>query len=60
MTRNRILGAVGVLWAMGPLFSALLGGHQVARNGAYAAGQTTGLIFSCVLGVVGLYYLIKG
>ena len=57
--RNRILGAIGVLWGGGILVSALLrGGAQ--GSGAYAAGQTAALVFAALLVAVGGYYLLKG
>jgi hypothetical protein len=57
--RNRILGAIGVLWGAGILVSALLrDGAQ--GSGAYAAGQTTALVFAVLLVAVGGYYLLKG
>jgi hypothetical protein len=57
--RNRILGAIGVIWGGLMLVSALLrGGPQ--GSGAYAAGQTAGLVFAVLLVLVGSYYLIKG
>ena len=57
--RNRILGGIGVLWGGGVLiFSLVKGGPQ--GQGAFAAGQTTAVILSGLMFVVGLYYLIKG
>ena len=57
--RNRIFGAIGVLWGGGMLLSAFLrGGAQ--GSGAYAAGQTAALVFAVVLVAVGGYYLLKG
>ncbi len=57
--RNRILGGIGVVWGGAILlFSLLKGGPQ--GEGAYAAGQTMGMIFGGLLLVVGFYYLIKG
>jgi hypothetical protein len=57
--RNRIFGAIGVLWGGGMLVSALVrGGAQ--GSGAYAAGQTAALVFAVVLVAVGGYYLLKG
>lgn len=56
--RNKILGAIGVIWGGGILVSAFLhGGPQ--GSGAYAAGQTAGLIFGFVLLLAGVYYLLK-
>jgi hypothetical protein len=61
MTKNRVLGLIGVLWGGGMLLARLArGAGEAAANGAYAAGQTVGLIFGALLFLVGLYYLIKG
>jgi hypothetical protein len=61
MTKNRILGAIGVLWGGGMLLARLArGAGDAAANEAYAAGQMVGLIFGALLFLVGLYYLIKG
>jgi hypothetical protein len=57
--RNRILGAVGVLWGGGLLLFQLLGGGQTQAKGGYGTGQTAGLIFGGLLLVTGMYYLIK-
>lgn len=57
--RNRIFGGIGVVWGGGVLiYSLIKGGPQ--GQGAYAAGQTGGLIFGALLLVIGLYFLIKG
>ena len=58
--RNRILGAIGVLWGGFVLMGRLTVDHPVDGAGAYAAGQTAALIFAVLLLVVGLFYLIKG
>lgn len=57
--RNRIFGAIGVLWGGAILGRALLhGGPQ--DSGAYAAGHTAGVVFGALMLLVGGYYLIKG
>jgi hypothetical protein len=57
--RNRIFGAIGVIWGGLMLVSALLrGGPQ--GSGAYAAGQNAALVFAVLLVLVGGYYLAKG
>jgi hypothetical protein len=57
--RNRIFGAIGVIWGGLMLVSAFLrGGPQ--GSGSYAAGQTGALVFAVLLVVVGGYYLLKG
>ena len=57
--RNRIFGAIGVIWGGVMLVSALFrGGPQ--GSGAYAAGQNAALVFAVLLVLVGGYYLAKG
>ncbi len=57
--RNRISGAIGVVWGGLMLVSAFLrGGPQ--GSGAYATGQTAALAFAVLLVLVGGYYLTKG
>ncbi|HUQ31620.1 MAG TPA: hypothetical protein VM095_05835 [Pyrinomonadaceae bacterium] len=57
--RNRILGAIGMLWGLGLLLFKLLSGGQTQEKGAYGAGQTGGLIFGGLLLAVGMYYFFK-
>jgi hypothetical protein len=57
--RNRIFGAIGVIWGGAMLVSAFLRGGPEG-SGAYAAGQTTALAFGCLLLLVGGYYLLRG
>jgi peptidoglycan/LPS O-acetylase OafA/YrhL len=57
--RNRIFGAIGVIW--GGLILArtfFVGGPQ--GSGAYHQGQMAAIIFAAVLVIVGAYYLLKG
>lgn len=57
--RNRIFGAIGVIWGGLMLVSAFLrGGSQGSGN--YAMGQNTALVFAVFLVVVGGYYLVRG
>ena len=57
--RNRIFGAIGLVWGGLMLLSSFLqGGPQ--GSGAYAAGQTAALVFAALLVLVGGYYLMKG
>ena len=56
---NRIVGAIGVLWGGGILASHFLR-EQPQGQGAYAQGQTFGLVFGLLLFAAGLYYLVKG
>ena len=56
--RNRIFGAIGLIWGSLILVTAFLrGGPQ--GSGSYAAGQTAALVFAVLLVVVGGYYLAK-
>ena len=57
--RNRILGAIGVIWGGAMLVSALLRARPEG-SGAYGAGQGAGLVFAVLLVVVGGFYLLKG
>jgi hypothetical protein len=56
--RNRIFGAIGVLWGGFMLVSAFLRGGPHG-SGAYAAGQNGALVFAVLLVIVGGYYLLK-
>lgn len=56
--KNRILGAIGVLWGGGLVVSNFLNGVQ--GEGAYASGQKTAVVFGGLMFCVGLYYLVKG
>src|SRR6266550_6457232 len=58
--RNRIFGAIGVLWGGALLVSKVISEHWISGSGAYASGQVAGLVFAVLLFGVGLYYLIKG
>jgi hypothetical protein len=57
--RDRILGAIAVVWGSLILVGRLGGGDPIDGAGAYAAGQMTGLVFAVLLLVVGLYYLTR-
>ena len=57
--RNRIFGAIGVVWGGAVLVSMFLKGGPKGA-GAYGAGQVGGLVFGGLLFVVGLYFLVKG
>ena len=59
--RNRIFGAIGVIWGGLVLFNALAsGGPAPGGNAAYSAGKFVGVALGALLFVAGLYYLIKG
>jgi len=57
--RNRIFGAIGVVWGVAVLISAFLRGGPEG-SGAYAAGNTAGIVLGALLFIVGGYYLIRG
>jgi hypothetical protein len=56
--RNRIFGAIGVIWGGGMLYQGLTKG--VSGQGAYAAGQTAAYVLGALMLVVGGRYLLKG
>lgn len=58
--RNRIFGAIGVLWGGLILLGRVASDRPVDGSAAYAAGQMAGLIFAGLLVVVGLFYVIRG
>jgi len=56
--RNRIFGAIGIIWGGGIIVSAVMrGGPQ--GQGAYAAGQLGGFLFGGLLLAAGLYTFFK-
>jgi Na+-driven multidrug efflux pump len=61
MTKNRVVGLIGVLWGGSMLVARVTGGSAgAAANDAFATGQAIGLVFGALLFFVGLYYLVKG
>jgi hypothetical protein len=61
VTKERLLGLLGVLWGGGILVAGLTRDAVEATAGpAYATGQTMGLVLGALLFFVGLYYLITG
>jgi hypothetical protein len=58
--RNRVFGAIGVIWGGFILINALFRGVQPAQNAAGQSGQYVGLGFGVLLFTAGLYYLIRG
>jgi len=58
--RNRIFGAIGVIWGGGVLLSYFIGARGAEGSNSYTGGQVTGLIFGGLLSVAGLFYLVKG
>lgn len=59
MTRNRVLGLIGVIWGGAILLSRFLSASPPSGSGAYGAGRAAGLVFAILLLVVGGYYLFK-
>jgi hypothetical protein len=51
--RNRILGAIGVLWGGLILLGRLKGGHVVPGAGAYAVGQAVAVVLAVLMVLVG-------
>jgi hypothetical protein len=58
--RNRIFGAIGVIWGGFILANALFRGTFAAENAARQAGHYVGLGLGALLFAAGLYYLMKG
>jgi hypothetical protein len=63
--RNKIFGAIGVIWGSLILLHRLLGGasqtsvqSQAFRDG-YSVGQNLSVVFGALLVVVGLYYFFR-
>jgi hypothetical protein len=58
LKRNRIFGAVGIVWGGAVLARQVMGGGGFS-SGAYGAGQVVGLLTGAALFCAGLYYFIK-
>ena len=65
--RNRIFGAIGILWGgSGLLFNAFHKKHVPVRvlvdetSRAYTAGGILGTVLLTIMLIAGLYYFIKG
>lgn len=59
LMRNKIFGAIGVIWGALILYSGLLSPASEAGSEAYKSGQTVAVIFGALLLGVGLYYFFK-
>lgn len=59
LVRNKIFGAIGVIWGALILYNGLSSPASEAGSEAYKNGQTGALIFGAVLLVIGLYYFFK-
>lgn len=55
--RNKISGAVGVIWGSLILFNGLASPAQ--GSAAYQGGHTAALVFGVLLVAAGLYYFFK-
>lgn len=55
--RNRISGAIAILWGGGIVLSRIV--SDSTAGGAYEAGQSAALAFGLVLLGAGLYYFFK-
>lgn len=56
--RNKIFGAIGVIWG-GAILANGLFGQTSQGSDAYQAGQSGALVFGGVLLVAGIYYFFK-
>ena len=56
--RNRILGWIGIVWG-GAIVATRLLGSDGGASGAYAAGQTAGLVLGVLLFLAGAYYAFR-
>ncbi len=57
--RNRIFGAIGVLWGGAILFRWLTSGNPTGGSSAYQAGQSGAVIFGALMFAVGMYYVLR-
>ena len=60
MTKNRILGVVGLIWGGGIVLTRLTSSVPASPDPGYAAGQNAALLLGTLLAFVGLYYAVKG
>ncbi len=58
--RNKIIGAIGILWGGAILLRYFLNRNTVAGDSAYASGQKAAVVFGALLLIVGLFSLAKG
>ena len=57
--RNKIFGAIGILWGGGLVFRWLFGGSTASANDAYQSGQNAAVMFGLLMLCAGLYYFFK-
>ncbi len=56
--RNRIFGAIGILWGGAIVVNWLLSSPAPASQ-AYQVGQFGGVLFGALVFLAGLYYIFK-
>jgi hypothetical protein len=60
VTKNRILGLIGVIWGGGIVLTRLASSVPASADPGYAAGQNAALLLGTLLAFAGLYYAVKG
>jgi hypothetical protein len=56
--RNKIFGAIGIIWG-GAILANGLFGQPPQGSDAYQAGQSGALVFGGILLVAGIYYFFR-
>ena len=57
--RNKILGAIGIIWGGLIVGNKIIGGSHTGGSDAYQAGQTGAVIFGAIMLIAGPYYFFK-
>ena len=57
--RNKIFGAIGILWGGAILLNWLTASAPAAGSAAYQGGHTAAVVFGAVMFGAGLYYFFK-
>ena len=57
--RNKIFGAIGILWGGSMVGRWLLSGPAASDSSAYQTGQTGAVIFGAFMLAAGLYYFFR-
>ena len=57
--RNKIFGAIGILWGGAIVLRWLVADTSAASSGAYQSGQSGAVLFGVVLLAAGLYTFFK-
>jgi hypothetical protein len=60
VTKNRILGVIGLIWGGGIVIARLASNAPSSPDPGYAAGQNAALLLGTLLAFAGLYYAVKG